>query len=109
MEFLQHWIPNNNEELLTKLYNMEQYSDSAGIAITAMTYMVRDRQFARIDHLLTLANIERMHVGASIGILRSTLPVKDELPHWNQFRDDVSREINARELNPGKLMVGLYR
>lgn len=103
----EHWIPETNFKLLMKLYNMMGDPESTAVAAIAIYRMKEWRELDRVDGLMVSADITQLHAGAILAVLRGTYSIKDELPHWRQFRDDVRKELESRELDAAKFMVGL--
>jgi|SRR5476651_2052005 len=103
-----YWIPKTNQGLLNKLYDMSGNPDSTALITKAINRMLFERAIVRIENLMFSAELSKLHPGVGLAILRVTFNIKDEIACWAQFRELVRHELELRELDAHKMMVGLF-
>jgi hypothetical protein len=102
------WVPKTNQGLLNMLYGKNSDPDSTKLVTEAINQMLFERAFVRIEKLMLAADLKQLHVGVPLAILRGTFLVREHLMQWEQFRDLVKQELDLRELDSHKMMVGLF-
>ena len=75
--------------------------------ISALNELLKARQFNDIGAVFGIINPKRLSPELMLTLIRVTFPVKELIPGWYQLVRRIKNELDQRQLDSKKILVGL--
>lgn len=107
---------NSRAELLSlkdvkSFYNADSQGGffASAFSVVIMDYLRLNREFEKIDEIMSKLDANMLSSRSLISILRSTYSSKAMIPHWDDFYSDAYNSLQSKGIDPVRKLRGLKK